>query len=291
MGTLLQPRVWDEITASAKSARSPAHVAVAFFADGAHLLLPVPAGSQLAVDASLSVVKSGATCPAALKKLMNRGVSIFSLSGLHAKMYSFDKIAYVGSANVSMRSRDVLAEAMLRVKDAPTRHAIRHAIEDLCITELRERDLDDLQKAYRAPKFASPDLVVEGSTLLMELTKEQGEVRVTQVQPPMGVWKYFFRLNPSEVKQLPTYELVWHSGENLTTFQRRVVSHHHNFTIELQGCEMPRPAILQIRRLRQYLFEYEVHRPSDPLFEARRRVLLSAFNPLQHPTGRRWVVL
>jgi hypothetical protein len=70
--------IWKALTASAKSARKPALVAVAYFGQGASKLLPLPAGSRLVVDASDNAVKSGQTQPSDLKRLQKRGVVIYS---------------------------------------------------------------------------------------------------------------------------------------------------------------------------------------------------------------------
>jgi hypothetical protein len=65
--------VWKSITASAKAARKPALVAVAYFGQGASKLMPLPAGSRLVVDASEGAVKSGQTLPADLVRIQKRG--------------------------------------------------------------------------------------------------------------------------------------------------------------------------------------------------------------------------
>jgi phosphatidylserine/phosphatidylglycerophosphate/cardiolipin synthase-like enzyme len=69
--------VWKSITASAKAARKPALVAVAYFGQGASKLMRLPAGSRLVVDASEGAVKSGQTHPADLIRLQKRGVVIY----------------------------------------------------------------------------------------------------------------------------------------------------------------------------------------------------------------------
>jgi hypothetical protein len=74
--------IWKSLTASAKAARKPSFVAVAYFGQGASKLLPLLAGSRLVVDASENAVKSGQTHPADLKKLQMRGVVIYMSFGL-----------------------------------------------------------------------------------------------------------------------------------------------------------------------------------------------------------------
>src|SRR6266478_5228908 len=119
--------VWKSITASAKAARKPALVAVAYFGQGASKLMPLPAGSRLVIDASEGAVKSGQTHPADLIRLQKRGVVIYSYPLLHAKVYAFDGFAFVGSARAFVR--------------------------DLCRDELSPGRLDRMQKMYRPPRI------------------------------------------------------------------------------------------------------------------------------------------
>src|SRR5712664_1556260 len=113
--TLLTHRIWPTLTAAAKGARVKPAVAVAYFGQGAAKLLPLPNGSWLVVDASESAVKSGQTCPAELKKLLKRGVRIYSRKNLHAKIFVFGPKAFIGSANVSRNSASMLHEAVVAI--------------------------------------------------------------------------------------------------------------------------------------------------------------------------------
>src|SRR5579884_2935049 len=105
MTSFVGPNVWAEITAAAKASNKPAFVAVAYFGQKGDGLLPLAKNSTLVVDASINTVSSGGTCPAALRQLLKRGVKIFSAQNLHAKVFVFDGVAFVGSANASTRSQ------------------------------------------------------------------------------------------------------------------------------------------------------------------------------------------
>lgn len=147
--------IWKSLTASAKAASKPALVAVAYFGQGASKLLPLGAGSRLVVDASENAVKSGQTHPADLKKLQNRGVVIYSYPSLHAKVYTFDGFAFVGSANASNRSSGILTEAVVKTSDLAVVRSARTFVRDLCRDELSPGRLDRLQKMYRPPRVPS----------------------------------------------------------------------------------------------------------------------------------------
>ena len=149
---LVTASVWKSLTAAAKKSRAPAYAAVAYFGQGASKLLPLHANSRLVVDASEGAVKSGQTCPTDLKRLQKRGVVIYSAPKLHAKVYVFDRFAFVGSANVSGRSAGTLIEAMLQITDRQVVSAARRFVHSLCLHELSPGAIDRLQRIYRPPR-------------------------------------------------------------------------------------------------------------------------------------------
>src|SRR5262245_11427904 len=113
MTELLTRNCWTLLKAAAHKCRQPADVAVAYFSSGAAKLLPLPTGSRLVVDAGERAIRSGQTHPADLKALVKRGVRIFSVPSLHAKLFVFGARAFIGSANVSNHSAHTLIEAMV----------------------------------------------------------------------------------------------------------------------------------------------------------------------------------
>lgn len=149
----LSAGVWAEITAAVRRSKKPCFAAVAYAGPGASRQLPLPKGSCLVVNASEACVRSSATCPAELIKLLRRGVRIFSQPSLHAKAFVLGKAAYVGSTNVSSTSAHVLTEAAIRTTDPATVRAVRAFIESNCVTELGPLALARLAKLYRPPRF------------------------------------------------------------------------------------------------------------------------------------------
>lgn len=93
----------------------------------------------------------------------------------------------------------------------------------------------------------------------MDLNNEQGGGRESQVQPPLEVWEQFFGVR-SSAKGRPTFRLQ-NMAETSDPEQRKVVAHHHNFTLEISAARLPRPAILRMRRSGENAFEYWVYRP------------------------------
>jgi phosphatidylserine/phosphatidylglycerophosphate/cardiolipin synthase-like enzyme len=160
MGNLITQSPWAAISAAASGAKQPSHVAVAYLGQKGDELLPLAEGSTLVVDVSLSAVRAGITYPGALLKIRKRGVRVFTAPLLHAKVFAFDGVGFVGSTNVSMRSRDHLREAVVRVADAPTLADIRNYVNGLATDELSKVDLEWLGKQYSPPSFAMPEVLI-----------------------------------------------------------------------------------------------------------------------------------
>jgi hypothetical protein len=127
--------------------------------------------------------------------------------------------------------------------------------------------------------------VLPGANLIMDLTKEQGGGRERQVQPPRRVWEQFFGLRV-DADTRPTLRLVDMTNRT-DPEQRRVVGHHHVWTLEMSGAGLPRPAILRMRRLDSKSYEYWVYRPGARPY-AHCDWLLKTFAEDQQ--GRRWIV-
>ena len=152
MNTVLVTQdIWPQLTKAASGARQRCAVAVAYFGAGASRLLPLSKGSRLVVDASERAVASGQTCPGDLSKLVERGVAIYSVPNLHAKVFVLGKTAYVGSTNVSSRSASQLVEAVLRTTEPSAVRAARKFVEDHCLRELTPEVLKRLSELYRPP--------------------------------------------------------------------------------------------------------------------------------------------
>jgi hypothetical protein len=148
--------VWKVLTSAAKS-RKPALVAVAYFAQGASKLLALAPNSRLVVDASDGAVKSGQTCPTDLRRLQKRGVVIYSYPDLHAKVYAFDGLAFVGSANASNSSSSRLTEAVIRTTEQRVVRSAKAFVQGLCLDELSPGRLDRLARIYRPPRMPKGD--------------------------------------------------------------------------------------------------------------------------------------
>lgn len=126
-----------------------------------------------------------------------------------------------------------------------------------------------------------------GDDLIMDLTLEQGGGRETQVQPPITVWAHYFDLDFS---RLPTYQLRNRGTKRSRVVSRPVVEHDHNWTIELAGAELPRPAILRMNRTGPNQFDYWVYRDDEDEYYHCDWLLSTIVNPVR-TRGRRWLIL
>jgi hypothetical protein len=145
--------VWAHVSKELRKSRKPSYIAVAYFGRGADKLIPVSAGSWVVVDASLSAVKAGQTHPVSLLKLIRRGVRVFSVENLHAKVFVTDQCAFVGSANASTSSEKRLIEALVCIRNRRVIAQARRFVREHCLEELSPKVLTLLQRSYRPPRF------------------------------------------------------------------------------------------------------------------------------------------
>jgi len=286
MGDLVTKAPWAAISGAAASAKQPSHVAVAYLGQKGDELLPLKKDSKLVVDASLTAVRAGITYPGALLKIQKRGARVFSVPLLHAKVFAFDGVGFVGSTNASVRSRDHLREAVVRVSDAATLADIRAYVEELATDELSKADLTWLGKQYLPPSFPLPQISNKGYLrLLIQIMKsDQQGYSGHQVQPPSGAWAKYFKLN-LHTPVLPVLRL-----RNMNTgsvFDRQVVRHALVMTLDIP--EAVPGALLEMWEVGKDRFDYRVILPTDPQFKKLDTEVRSTPNPLWH-SGRRWIV-
>jgi hypothetical protein len=150
---LISKNVWPELSKAVRENKKRAIVAVAYFGRGGAARLPLSKGSILVVDASISALKNGQTCPDELLKLYYKGVMIYSLEKLHAKLYVIGKDLYCGSPNVSGHSEDRLKEVLIKTSDKKAVADAVKYIKGFCRVDLGEQELISLKKDYKPPKF------------------------------------------------------------------------------------------------------------------------------------------
>lgn len=173
----LAETLWPELKKTARASRQRCAVAVAYFGKGASKLLPLPKGSRLVVDASEGAVKSGQTCPADLLAMTKRGIRVYSITNLHAKVFVLGRVAFVGSANVSNRSAGTLIEAAVRLTDPLAVKAARKFVTECCLDEQTPTQLKRLNKLYRPPRIAGG-----GGLGIKKISKASTKLRLPQLR-------------------------------------------------------------------------------------------------------------
>lgn len=143
---LIVSGVWPDIKRAAATA-GPRFAAIAFIGKGAFDSLLHRFGSRdvLVVNASDAALKAHATSPTELRRFVNKGVSVWSVENLHAKVIATASHAIVGSANAS-RNSELSQEAAI----ISTQASVITGIVDF-VTDLEEVatavDADFLERA------------------------------------------------------------------------------------------------------------------------------------------------
>lgn len=132
--------VWKAI---GKLEGKPRLAAIAYLGENApHLLGDFCAGDVVVCDASDGTIKSSSTSRKALNDLVRRGVHVYSLKNLHAKVICIGGTAVVGSMNASASSTSMHEAAVFITSDKDVR-AARQLIRDFAAqaTEVDEQFL------------------------------------------------------------------------------------------------------------------------------------------------------
>ncbi len=120
--------VWVEISRLRGGVRV---AAIAYLGDSAPTLLQsFERGDTIVCDASDERIRSGTTSKAALSELLKRGVCLYSLKNLHAKVICIGKTAVIGSMNASTSSTQ-MREAAVFLTGSQEVAASRQFVKDL----------------------------------------------------------------------------------------------------------------------------------------------------------------
>ena len=131
MLTLFSDNLWHQIKRFSKAA-DHREAAVAFVSTDEGVTFRQ--GDMLVVDASDEAVHLRQTSATVLASAVKAGARVFSVKGLHAKVMVFDRVAIVGSANISGSSQENLIEAGVVTDHPETLSVARSFIRQLCAT-------------------------------------------------------------------------------------------------------------------------------------------------------------
>src|SRR5207244_327230 len=88
-----------------------------------------------------------------VRKLLRRGVQVFSRGSLHAKFFVIDRAVIAGSSNISKHAKESLDEAAILTDDVSTVARAVETFERLCTEPVRKDYLETCIAAYRPPRF------------------------------------------------------------------------------------------------------------------------------------------
>lgn len=155
------PSPWHAIKEAANNSR--AQIAVPYLGENAAEMLPVTAGSVLVTRFTRDAIQAGKVDPREVVKFIRRGISVFSQADLHARIYVFARKAFIGSANVSKASEQMV-EACLETTDTKTVQASRKFVQSLNanpVTLDYAKSLIDLYPSDGEPKYVAPEKSAE----------------------------------------------------------------------------------------------------------------------------------
>lgn len=151
MISFISDNLWTTLSKLSKRSKRT-KVAVAYLGTGASKQLNLKKGDTLLVAMDLGNVRAGQVNPHEIQKLFDKGVSIFNLPNLHAKVYLFDKTAVVTSANVSSHSADHLLETAILTDDKSILIEAEKFINENCIEKVEQDYIEICKKNYNPPK-------------------------------------------------------------------------------------------------------------------------------------------
>lgn len=137
MRTIIVDGAWPKIAKATKADRGRRMLAVAYASE---LHVRMKRGDLLVTDASEPTIASGGTDAKLLADLHAKGVEVYGLDGLHAKLGVLGAHAVIGSANMSAMSAERLHEAVLITDDGAIRSQVMATVTALRDVAVR---LDD----------------------------------------------------------------------------------------------------------------------------------------------------
>lgn len=146
--------LWQRIHAALDGSTKKS-AAIAYLGSNAPVLLrSFCAGDLLICDMSKRSLRSGATDPAAVRELIERGLDVRNRPGVHAKVLTTPTKVVVGSMNASSNSALRLTEAAILIEDRRIAADFRAWIAGLAseATPIDDRYLKSAEKVFRPPR-------------------------------------------------------------------------------------------------------------------------------------------
>lgn len=179
---LFGEELWKAIRRAAKRSRR-LDAAVAFIGKHPLEVIRWPARTKLVTALSVERVASGATSAKGVRKLAQAGAKIRSFAALHAKIYVFDAVAFVGSANASESSTRLSEAAVVLSKPSEVK-AARAVVERLW----RDASPVDDRLIAQLAKLEPKRLRLDGGPASRPTSTGSGRARRMAFLDGHGVW-------------------------------------------------------------------------------------------------------
>jgi hypothetical protein len=116
-------------------------------------------GDLLICDASDKAIKGGMTAAKILESFVRAKAEIYSIEGMHAKLATFNRYTFIGSANMSSRAGSRTDEASLLTDNVQVRSLALAYIDDLLQDKtLAKVDMDFIERIKKIPVAKRPVL-------------------------------------------------------------------------------------------------------------------------------------
>lgn len=150
-------KLWPTVASLLKRPRHCGRnlVAVAYLGEGAARLLPLRQGDVLVCALTLANCRSGTVCPKEIRILKRRGVCVYALRDLHAKVLLLDDRVIVGSANASESSKSDLDEAAISTSNRLILARVHAWFKSRMHSPVGYEWLRRCEAAYRKPRFGN----------------------------------------------------------------------------------------------------------------------------------------
>jgi hypothetical protein len=143
--------IWTRISELSRK-KGPRHVAVPFLGKGATRRLHLQSGDVLIIRFNKATLKAGMVDPHEVMAYLKKGVRVFNVDNLHAKVFVLGRRAVVGSANVSQSSEGTLLEAGIETSEPSMVAATRTFVLGLKSEPLETEYVRALTRFYHPPK-------------------------------------------------------------------------------------------------------------------------------------------
>ena len=256
---------WADITETLSKARSKTYCAVRYIGINAPKILVLKAGDVLVCDASDATVKSGSTYPESLLEYAKNGVTILSISGLHAKVIVSGSTAWIGSMNASDSSTK-LNEAAVRLENKMTVQAALKFVTDF--KKLTPPlGVSDIQRLINLPRRLHPRKTGVSNLSSLEFPSEPKSLKMLRTvnddAPRSKIQLSKIRVMRREIREQSEDTLKGNSNLFNIRDESRFLTKRGDWVLEIRGRSVRCPAVIaDIRGDGKYRFVW-LYRPSE----------------------------